>query len=182
MTSFNEILSIASHDLPEAGVDCLLIGGFAVNHYGYSRNTLDIDFMILSDQMTVIRRIMTEAGFTNVSVLDNVVFFSSGDDELRVDFLKVNAETMRKLLANALEVNIGGCMLKVPAIRDLLAMKIFALTQNTDRRMGKDLPDISFLTVMNNLDLESDIRPLCERFGTGEIFELIQKQVTGLQQ
>ncbi len=61
-------------------------------------------------------------------------------------------------------------------------MKIFALTQNTDGRMGKDLPDIAFLTIMNNLDMESDIRPLCERFGTGEIYELIHKQVTGLQQ
>ncbi len=138
--------------------------------------------MILSDQMNVIHPIMTEAGFTNISVLDNVVFFSSGASEPRVDFLKVNAETMRKLLANAIEVNIRGCMLKVPAILDLLAMKIFALTQNTDRRMGKDLPDIAFLTVMNDLDLQSDIHPLCERFGTGAIYELIHKQVTGLQQ
>ncbi len=32
-------------------------------------------------------------------------------------------------------------------------MKVFALAQNTDRRMGKDLPDIAFLTVINDLDL-----------------------------
>ncbi|MBL7114813.1 MAG: nucleotidyltransferase [Kiritimatiellae bacterium] len=182
MTGFSRILSIASRDLPAAGVDCLLIGGFAVNHYGYSRNTLDVDFMIVADQVNATRRVMTEAGFTNVSVLDNVVFFSSGDAEPRVDFLKVDAETMQKLLANAVEIRVRGCVLQVPVLRDLLAMKVFSLTQSTARRMGKDLPDIAFLTVINDLDLQADIRPLCERFGSAEIYELIHKQVEGLRQ
>jgi len=35
MTSFDAILSVAARELPRAGVDCLLIGGFAVNYYGY---------------------------------------------------------------------------------------------------------------------------------------------------
>ena len=72
--------------------------------------------------------------------------------------------------------------MKVPALRDLLAMKVFALTQSTVRRMGKDLPDIAFLTVLNDLDLQADICPLCERFGSTEIYELIHKQVEGLRQ
>jgi hypothetical protein len=33
MIVLNEILEIASRRLPAAGIDCLLIGGFAVNHY-----------------------------------------------------------------------------------------------------------------------------------------------------
>jgi hypothetical protein len=38
---------LASTDLPAAGVQCLLIGGFAVNHYGYTRNALDsLDFKV----------------------------------------------------------------------------------------------------------------------------------------
>jgi len=61
-------------------------------------------------------------------------------------------------------------------------MKIFALSQNTDRRTGKDLPDIAFLTVINDLDMDADICPLCERFGTPDVCELIRKQVEGLQQ
>ena len=182
VSGFDRILSIASHDLPSAGIDCLLIGGFAVNHYGYTRNTLDVDFMVLADQVGAVRRIMVDAGFSNISVHDNVVFFSSGENEPRVDFLRVNAKTIEMLLANAVEVDIHGSRLKVPALKDLLAMKVFALSQNTDRRMGKDLPDIAFLTVINDLDLESDIRPLCERFGTQEVYDLVRKQVEGLKQ
>ena len=43
MTTLDRILEIASRQLAAAGVDCLLIGGFAVNHYGYTRNTLDVE-------------------------------------------------------------------------------------------------------------------------------------------
>ncbi len=182
MTNLDTILALASGQLPKAGVDCLLIGGFAVNYYGYSRNTLDVDFMIIGEQLNVVREIMTEAGFTNVSILDNVAFFSAPDSPLRIDFLRVSGETMEKLLAGAVDVQIRGCTLRVPALKDLLAMKIFALSQNTAQRMGKDLPDIAYLGVMHNLDLERDIRPLCDRFGTDETYELIWNQMEALSE
>jgi hypothetical protein len=182
MSSFDKIFSVAAHALPEAGIDCILIGGFAVNHYGYSRSTLDVDFMILADDLDRVRRIMAHAGFVNVAVHANVAFFSCGEGEPRVDFLPVNGETMRKLMANAAQIDVRGHTLRVPAMRDLLAMKIFALAQNRERRMGKDLPDIAFLTVINSLDLDSDIRPLCARYGSQEVYDLIRAQVEGLRQ
>src|SRR5579871_310749 len=44
---FREFLGCLNH----AGVEYLLVGGFAVNHYGYHRSTEDIDFWIaVSDQ------------------------------------------------------------------------------------------------------------------------------------
>ena len=60
-------------------------------------------------------------------------------------------------------------------------MKIFALSQDVDRRLGKDLPDIAYLSVLHNLDLESDIRPLCNRFGTRKIYDLVRGQVEALR-
>ena len=48
-------------------------------------------------------------------------------------------------------------------------------------RMGKDLPDIAFLTVINDLDPESVIRPLCDSFGSKETYELIMKHVEGIR-
>lgn len=181
MTNTDAILAIASGELPAAGVDCLLIGGFAVNHYGYTRNTLDVDLMIAAEKLDAVRKIMTEAGFTNIVVQENVAFFSGPDSAPRVDFLRVDADTMRKLLAGAVDVLIRGHHLKVPALKDLIAMKIFALSQDTARRLGKDLPDIAWLTVLHDLDLAADIRPLCDRFGTGKIYELVRKQVEALR-
>ena len=181
MTNLETILDVASRQLSAAGVDCILIGGFAVNYHGYTRNTLDVDFMIVTEQLDAVRRIMTQAGFTNVAIENNVAFFNTPNSPLRVDFLRVDSETMRKLLANAMRASVHGYELKVPALRDLIAMKIFALSQDVARRMGKDLPDIAYLSVLHNLDLESDIRPLCDRFGTPHVYGLIRSQVEALK-
>jgi len=51
MTNLETILDVASRQLSAAGVDCILIGGFAVNYHGYTRNTLDVDFMIVRGQV-----------------------------------------------------------------------------------------------------------------------------------
>ncbi|MCX6995913.1 MAG: hypothetical protein NTV49_02230 [Kiritimatiellaeota bacterium] len=181
MPNLATILDIASRQLPAAGVDCLLIGGFAVNYHGYTRNTLDVDFMIVSEQLEVVQQVMAQAGFTNIAIEHNVAFFSAPDSPLRVDFLRVDRDTLSKLLAHAIRAVVHGCALKVPALRDLLAMKIFALSQDVARRMGKDLPDIAYLSVLHNLDLESDIRPLCDRFGTLKTYDLIRSQVEALR-
>jgi hypothetical protein len=181
MTSLETIFNLAACQLPAAGVDCILIGGFAVNYHGYTRNTLDVDFMIVSEQLETVKKIMIQAGFTNIAIEHNVVFFSAPDSPLRVDFLRVDRDTMRKLLANAIGAVVQGCALKVPMLKDLLAMKIFALSQDVARRMGKDLPDIAYLSVLHNLDMEADIRPLCDRFGTPKTYELIHNQVTALR-
>lgn len=180
MSDFQHILSVVSHNLSDAGIDCLLIGGFAVNYYGYTRNTLDVDFMIVADQVDAVRQTMVEAGFWNVSIHENVVFFSSGENKPRADFLQVGEDTMLKLLANAVDVQVHGCKLKIPSLKDLLAMKVFSLSQNRNQRIGKDLPDIAYLTVINGLDVKADILPLCNRFGTQELYELICRQIEGL--
>ena len=48
-------------------------------------------------------------------------------------------------------------------------------------RMGKDLPDIAYLSVLIDLDVELDIKPICDRFGTSEVLALIQGQIEGLK-
>ena len=182
MPILDRILETASRRLPATGIDCLLIGGFAVNHYGYTRNTLDIDFMIVADRIGDVRKIMCDAGFINVEIHDNVAFFSDPEGGPRVDFLRVDSETMRELLACASSTDVDGHSLRIPSLKDLIAMKIFALGQDKARRMGKDLPDIAYLSVINRLDVERDIRPLCKQFGSQEIFALVRDQIAALEE
>ena len=181
MSSLDTILALVATKLPSAGVDCLLIGGFAVNYYGYTRNTLDIDFMILGDHLDQVKSIMQKAGFINTSTQENVVFFSAPGSPLRIDFLRTDSGTMQTLLLNAVNIVLHGIAIKVPALKDLLAMKIFALSNNQAQRLGKDLPDIAFLITLHDLSLDSDIRPLCDRFGTGQTYDLICRQVEALR-
>ncbi len=178
---FDDIFEIVSEKLPSMGIDCLLIGGFAVNYYGYTRNTLDVDFMIIGRFSEVVRRVMRAHGFLNMDERENVLFCCKPEGGPRVDFLKVDAGTMQTLQINVHEVIMHGVKLRLPCLKDLIAMKIFSLTQDTARRMAKDLPDIAYLAILNNLDLETDIKPLCNRFGKPTVYNMIHDQIEALK-
>jgi hypothetical protein len=175
------VFSLVADRLSACGVNCLLVGGFAVNYYGYTRNTLDVDFMVATDDRPVVHSVFVAAGFLNVTVSDNAVFFESPASPLRVDFLLVDAGTMRGLMANATAVRLRDSCVSVPSLKDLLAMKLFALAHAGNRRMDKDMPDVAHLSVIHQLDLEADLHPLCREFATEEIFEQISARVRELR-
>lgn len=179
--AIDRAFAAVSGPLAAAGVECLLIGGFAVNHYGYSRSTLDVDFMVVADRLDDLRRIMVGEGFANVVVEDNVVFFSAPESSLRVDFLRVDSETMRALLDRSLWIEFHGHRIRVPALMDLLAMKLFALAHAADRRADKDLPDIVALCRIHKLDIEKDMLPLCMKHATRNIFEQVAARVKAIE-
>ncbi len=183
MTTSNSaelIFDVVGKQLPQAGIDFLMIGGHAVNQYGYSRATIDVDFMIATADLDAVRTVMRGAGFINVSHSENVVFFNKPGFPLRVDFLQVNNETMQALLADAQEVDYGGQSLKVPSLRNLIAMKLFALKSGSPGRWEKDFPDIAHLMVENEMDIEEDLRPLCDRFADDEIFKKLSARIREL--
>ena len=124
---------------------------------------------------------MGNAGFTNMAIYETVLFFSRPESPLRVDFLKVNEETMDKLLANSREVEyFGSQRVRVPQLKDLLAMKLFALASGGAKREDKDFSDIVNLTLENRFDIETDLRELCREFGTDEIYEQVCARIRKL--
>ena len=164
------ILDVVGQQLPAAGVEFLMIGGHAVNHYGYSRATIDIDFMIAVSDVELVRSIMKKAGFSNISQSENVVFFSNPDLPVRVDYLQVDHDTMLELLNRSQHIEYGGQELKVPCLENLIAMKLFALKSGSSKRQEKDFPDIVNLAVEHQLDLEDCLKPLCDQFADETIY------------
>ena len=175
------IFDVVGSQLPEAGIDFLLIGGHAVNHYGFSRATIDVDFMIATCDMDAVRTVMIKAGFSNISQSENVVFFNKPDIPVRVDFLQVDAETMQVLLSDARPIEYGGQSLKVPSLAHLIAMKLFALKSGSPKRWEKDFPDIAHLAVENSLNVETELKPLCERFASHDIYSKLLGRIKELQ-
>jgi len=171
----NRIFDIIGTEIPKAGIRFLLIGGHAVNHYGYTRATMDVDFMIASEDAPAICNIMKTAGFTNISKGETVIFFSRPDSPLRIDFLPVDSGTMEQLMERAVETTYGGITLCVPALKDLVAMKLFAIQNASPRRRDRDLSDVLHLALVNDMDVENDLKPLCEQFAPGAYDELAQR-------
>ena len=175
--SIESVFDVVGRKLPKAGVEFLMIGGHAVNHYGYSRATIDVDFMIAaSDQKTVLA-VMKKAGYTNISQSENVIFFSMPGVPVRVDFLQVDDATMGALLGDAEEVDYGGQSVRVPSLANLIAMKLFALKSGSSNRWEKDFPDIVHLAIENELELETDLKPLCERFADVAVYEKLAARI-----
>ncbi len=171
------VFQTVSRKLPTAGVEFLMIGGHAVNHYGYTRATMDVDFMIAAEDVPTVRQVMKDAGFTNISAGETVIFFALPGSSVRVDFLPVDSGTLVELLSKAISVEYGGVLLKVPSLRDLLAMKLFALKGGHPRRKERDMADVVQLVVENGLSAEIDLKPLCERFATDRIYEELAARI-----
>lgn len=174
------MLQVASDAFETEGVQCLLIGGLAVNYHGYSRNTQDIDFMVAAVELDRADRALRDAGFSNVERRPNVVFFRRPDDDLRLDVLHVEEETFKQLWSSSLTIHPSGHALRIPCLEHLLAMKLFALKTSWDRRVAKDLPDIANLIVINGLDMNAVLRPLCHRFADEQIYGRIADEVKKL--
>ncbi len=181
-TDIHTVLNVVTQRMPEAGIPCLMIGGHAVNHYGVVRATQDVDFMIASSKVDVVKRVMRDAGFTNISEHETVMFFNYPDSPLRVDFLKVESETMEKLLSNAVSVQYARAdKVLVPQLNDLLAMKLFALSTGSPKRRDKDFGDIVNLVIENAVDVEAELQPLCEKYGTDSIYEQLRVRIEELR-
>jgi hypothetical protein len=138
--------------------------------------------MIAAADEGTARRVMQEAGFTNISAHETVLFFNRPGSPLRVDFLKVDRETMDKLLANARDVDyFQGHRVRVPQLNDLLGMKLFALSNGGAKREAKDFWDIVKLVIENRVEVETTLKELCRQFGTDEIYARLCAQIGALK-
>lgn len=173
------IFEIVCRALSSVGVDFLMIGGHAVNYYGYTRATMDVDFMIACGDVSGVRATMKEAGFTNVSQAENVVFFGRPDSPIRIDFLPVDGQTMKKLLSNSVPTDYLGVALRVPSLEDLVAMKIFALHNGSVKRLLRDSEDIVRLVLEHGWSLERQLKPLCLRYADEALYAKLVERIEG---
>lgn len=82
VSDLKSIFQLVGRDFPEQGIQALLVGGHAVNAHGYTRATLDVDFMIVSDQEEKIRELMKARGYVNQSNHAGVLFDRFGSIEV----------------------------------------------------------------------------------------------------
>lgn len=175
--SIEQTFELIVKRLPEAGIDFLMIGGHAVNYYGYVRATMDVDFMIAVEQVSAVREVMKASGFTNVSEYENVIFFAQPDSALRVDFLPVDAETMSELLLRAASVDYAGVSLRIPCLEDLIAMKLFALKNGSAKREQRDSEDVVQLVLEHGWNLDQQLKPLCLQFADEPLYETLVTRI-----
>jgi predicted nucleotidyltransferase len=125
--------------LREAGVDFVLVGGLAVNAWGYLRATRDVDLVPdpspenlgRLDELLVALGGKVEVGERLLESSAIRTFLRTGDRTLvltdlgRIDILQglPQVPSFAALDERASEVDVGGLMVKVCSLDDLLEMK-----------------------------------------------------------
>ena len=163
----------------QLGLPVLLIGGHAVNFYGYNRTTLDVDFLIAVDSFPAWRSGLESIGYKWIGQTENFVRLEPVDPALfPMDVMLVAPETFQKLYAERVECRIGTALLSLPKPLHLIALKLHAMKNPERLRQGKDLLDILNLVSLCQIDIEGqEFQGILDRYANEEIKNLVLRSI-----
>ncbi len=161
------------------GVSCVLIGGFAINHYRVTRQTADVDFLITKEDFDKIVVMLEKAGYKKTLLQENFIQLQSSRlSLLDVDFMFVDQKTLTKIMNEGEQLKIVGQTFTVPSLDHLIALKLHSIKYNSKIRLTKDLPDIINLVRINEVNIkEKKFKELCLKYGTADIYDKILEAV-----
>ncbi len=151
----------------------LIIGGHAINLYGFARETADVDFLICADNRTAWLELLTKLGYRVFSDGGSFVQLSSDQQSAwPLDLMLVQKKTFQPMLADSREVEFYGTTSRIPSLEHLIALKLHALKNTRVNRFLKDYLDVENLIQINHLDIKSKkIRLLFTKYGTLALYE-----------
>ena len=151
----------------------LVIGGHAINLYGFARETADLDFLICADDRPGWLEFLTSLGYHVFSEGGNFIQLASDQETAwPLDLMLVRKKTFQPMLADSREVEFYGTTARTPSLDHLIALKLHALKNTRLNRFLKDFLDVENLIRINGLDIKSKrIRRLFDDYGTLELYE-----------
>ncbi len=163
----------------KTGVSCVLIGGFAVNYYKFSRQTADVDFLIREEDFNKIQAFLESEGYKKEFSQKVFVRLRSAKLYLMdIDFMFVDKGTLDKIILDAKEIFIAKHKFKIPSLMNLIALKLHSLKYNFQIRQPKDLLDIVSLIKLNKVDVETkEFHHLCLKYANEDIYQKILENV-----
>ena len=163
----------------QLGLPVLLIGGPAVNFYGYNRTTLDVDFLIAVDSFPAWRSGFESIGYKWIGQTENFVRLEPvAPESFPMDVMLVAPETFQKLYAERVECPFGTAMLYLPKPLHLIALKLHAMRNPGRLRQGKDLIDIFNLVSLCQIDTEGqEFQGILDRYANEEIRNLVLRSI-----
>src|SRR5579872_5218140 len=133
----------------------LVIGGYAVNAHGYSRQTMDLDILVKKEQANFWKELVLSNGYAVYCERDNFLQFTPTAPELiPIDFMLVNEQTFSGMHAEAVEGQLGGVSVRHPSLRHLIALKLHVLKRELPHRELRDLYDVIQLVHVNQVDTQ----------------------------
>lgn len=154
-------------------LDFLVIGGLAVNLYGFVRDTADLDLLVLWESRGQWQELLIGFGYTIVAERPAFCQFAPpSQGSWPVDLMFVRLPSFKEFLRLSREAEMFGERLRFPALEHLLALKLHALKHSHAGRFLKDYLDVEGLVRANRIDLRQErMRELFLRYGTLDTYE-----------
>lgn len=138
--------------LGNAGVPAEIIGGYALSHYGYVRNTMDVDIVVTGDHLKIID-VLKAHGF-----VEGARWFKLQDPAIpgkHVDILPAGKRMSGSVVPNPTPFEVS----KVPTfirLQDLIALKLGVILNSGAGVFDakKNEVDVQALIQANNLNRE----------------------------
>ena len=169
------IFHLISDISAKKGTSCVLIGGFALNYYKITRQTADVDFLTTREDYEKISSLLEKEGLRQDYIQEVFVRLVSQKEYLMdLDFMFVDAKTLKAIIKDGKEATIAGQKFIVPSLHHLIALKLHAVKHNPQDRELKDFLDIVELIKANGLDAKSaHFKSLCLQYGTEACYQKI---------
>ena len=146
-------------DFKRQGIDCALIGGFALQAAGITRTTDGIDMLIAADGKEKLKTIIAGYGYKLLHESDDVLNFSADSVDLgRIDFLLAHRTYASRMLERAepREILNGEFTIKVVTVEDQIGLKVQSSSSDSTR-FHRDMADIEALMKMNYAKLDMSL-------------------------
>lgn len=173
-----EILKTISFYAKKEEMKFLLIGGHAVNAYGISRQTGDIDLLVPREDKDQWEKLLNKLKYKSDQNDDRFARFAP-DTALAwpIDLMFVDKETFTKMFVDSVPFEIGEAMIKVVSARHLATLKIHALKQYQEHRYLKDFNDLVALIKSNKTGItDEELKLLCEKYADVSLYEKLKMQ------
>lgn len=159
----------------------LVIGGHAINAYGLSRHTGDLDLLVPFNTKPAWISLMSQLRYKVGQDTDQFARFRP--DTIAawpIDLMFVEPNTFDKMLSDATQVEFGMVQVPVVSLRHLVALKIHAMKVPQEHRDAKDFSDLLFLLKKSEMRKE-ELFALCERYASVELFDRLMGALKNVQ-
>lgn len=165
--------------LAEHNIKTLLIGGHAMQAYGVVRQTLDMDWLAMDEDVPKIKDVMKYNDYDLLAETDNFLRFRHQESGmLDIDVLIVDRKTFEMLYnsGSTLETPLGKW--RIPSPAHFISLKLHAV-KNNPLRETRDVADIvDILRMVGSGISQDDLRQLCEKYGPGGIYDRIRRHLS----
>jgi len=174
---YSSVFELMSELTEKQGVSCVLVGGFAINCYKVTRQTVDVDYLITKEEFDEIRPFLKKAGYHENFTEEAFIRLNNKKAMfMDLDFVLVDKETLDQIIKSGKKIKIADYEFTIPSLRHIIALKLHAIKNDPKARKFKDLPDIINLIKANKIDCkEVDFHELCLKYGNKTIYNEIIK-------